>query len=466
MRFGRLRAFPRTLRFRLTAWTTAVVLVLVSAVLVGVHEGARYTLVSEFDEELREDALEIRFTMKEFYPDRARVYRTLDDKARGHVRERWFVQLFDADGRLRWASPDAPPVGLLPNGGPEPADVPPFRIVRARFDEPGMPPVLLQVGSSREPIDSAISLLTRITLLAGGLAVALTPLGAFWLAGRATRPLGRIIATAARLHPDRLDERLPIRHTGDELDRLSHTINGLLDRIAGHLDQNRDFIANAAHELRSPLTALRTSVEVALDGRRTNEEYAGLLTDVMEECTSLGNLVTRLLVLAEGDAGRIAADAGSARLDDVARKAVAMFQGVAESREVELLAPRLEEVRVSAGEPYLRQVVQNLIDNAVKFTPPRGRVEVQVWRDAATGRAELTVADTGVGIPAEELTLIFDRFYRGDRSRHHETGRRGNGLGLSICRSIVVALAGDIAVESVAGRGSRFRVSLPSRVDG
>jgi signal transduction histidine kinase len=203
---------------------------------------------------------------------------------------------------------------------------------------------------------------------------------------------------------------------------------------------------------------------VALGGERTNEEYATLLADVMEECTSLGNLVNRLLVLAEGDAGRIAADARPARLDEVARKGVAMFQGVAESRDVDLTAPHLEEVCVPAGEPYLRQVVHNLIDNAVKFTPAGGRVEVRVRR--GTGGAELTVTDTGVGIPADDLPHIFDRFYRGDRSRHHEAGHRGNGLGLSICWSIVNALGGDIHIESAPGRGSRVYVSLPTQANG
>ena len=163
-----------------------------------------------------------------------------------------------------------------------------------------------RIGISKEAVLTSVAKLDRIMLFAGLGIIIATPLGAYILAGRATRPLAKIIATTARLNPENLHERLHIRGTNDELDQLSETINGMLDRIASYIDRHRDFIADAAHELRSPLTAIRSSVEVALNRPRNTEEYQSLLFDVMEECSGLANLVNRLLFLAEGDAGRLA----------------------------------------------------------------------------------------------------------------------------------------------------------------
>jgi heavy metal sensor kinase len=460
-----------SLRFRLTAWNTLVVLLVVIVTLVGVREGVRRTLLAEFDELLLEDVQEIELDLKQAHAPRPgsrqsaaaaeRLHAALNHKAQGHVHHRWFVQFLDADGRLVWASDNSPSLDLaVPTGsGSEWQTVAPYRLVQSRYEEAGRPPLVIRVGASQEHVHNAVSLLTRIMVLAGGLILLVAPLGGYWLAGRATRPLARIIATTERLQPARLEERLPVRRTGDELDRLSQTINGMLDRIASYLEQNRDFIANAAHELRSPLAAVRSSVEVALNCQRAPEEYAELLAEVLEQCSGLQTLVNRLLVLAEGDAGRLALRAGPGRLDQVVLKAVAMFEGVAESCGVSLAAAAPVAVPVPADEFYLREVVNNLIDNAIKFTPAGGRVVVEVG--AAKGLAVLTVTDTGVGIPPEDVPRIFERFYRGNKSRSADAGRRGSGLGLSICRALVTGLGGEISVQSRPGQGSTFTVLLP-----
>ena len=194
----------------------------------------------------------------------------------------------------------------------------------------------------------------------------------YWLAGRATRPLATILQTTARLHPDNLSERLPLRGSGDELDRLSATINSMLDRLAAHLEQQRLFVANAAHELRSPLAAMRTSVEVALQRDRPAAEYRDLLADLVEQCAALSSLINSLLLLAEGDAGLLHAD-GEVRLDQLATAAVDMFQGIAEQRGLELGARTSEPVRVRGNSVHWREVIHNLIDNALKFTPAGGQ---------------------------------------------------------------------------------------------
>ena len=248
---------------------------------------------------------------------------------------------------------------------------------------------------------------------------------------------------------------------GDELDQLSQTINGMLDRIATYIERNREFVANAAHELRSPLAAIRSTVEVALNRSRTPEEYTLLLTDVMEECSRLAGLVNRLLLLAEGDAGRLGARDQSVRLDKVVREALDMFEGVAETRGITLHSTDLPAVIVPGDEYHLRQVVRNLIDNAIKYNRNPGEVVVHLRVDSARKQALLIVKDSGIGIDKEVLPRIFERFYRADKARTREKERAGYGLGLSICQTVIQALHGEITVESDAGRGCTFTVRLP-----
>ncbi len=463
MPFNRLKAVVRSLHFRLTAWNTLALLCFVMFTLVGVREGVQRTLVDEFDRVLYEDMLEIRLGFRQLTPEWDRLYRTLERKAQGHVQDDWFVQIFDASGKLQWASEKAPHFKFTPDSPDSllPFDRLPYRVLQSRIEEPGKPPITVRVGASQASITDEVSRLTQVLLITGVAILVVAPLVGNWLAVRAIRPLAQIIETTQRLHPSKLDERLPIRHTGDELEKLSVTINGMLDRIALHLDQNRDFVANAAHELRSPLAAIRSTVEVALNRERGPEEYEALLADVMEECSSLGNLVNRLLVLAEGDAGRIRQSGETGRLDEIVRRSVAMFEGVAELRGVQLRSGRIDRALTVGDENSLRQVVQNLIDNAIKFTLKGGQVTVSLRREPGKHHVCLSVEDTGAGIPAGELSRVFERFYRGDRSRPHEAGRKGNGLGLSICDSVVRALGGEITVQSSVGVGTTFNVYLP-----
>ncbi|HEX3869564.1 MAG TPA: HAMP domain-containing sensor histidine kinase, partial [Pirellulales bacterium] len=283
----------------------------------------------------------------------------------------------------------------------------------------------------------------------------------YWLAGRATRPLAKIIDTTARLHPSKLDERLHLRGTGDELDRLSVTINGMLDRIATYLDEHRRFTADAAHELRSPLAALQSTVEVALNVERTPTEYKDLLCEMLEECSSLRDLVNRLLLLAESDAGQTNIGTEVVPLDRLVTRGCEFFTAVAESRGLTMNCMISAPVEIHGDPSRVRQVVTNLIDNAIKFTPSGGSITVELTNSPAVGQAILRVADSGIGIPESDLPHIFKRFYRADKSRQRGAKTGGSGLGLSICESIVKAHGGQIAAESTLGHGTTITVRLP-----
>jgi len=457
-------SFPRlkTLRVRLVAWNTLVVLLIVLPTLLLVREGVSRLVHHEIGRILDEDISEIKLAIKQFPTDLPRLYRGLERQARGHARHGWFVQFFDAGGTLLWKSentPDDLPADL-PTDQSFREDVDSYRLLQKALDEPGNPARFVRVGASLRLAEEDLGLLTRTLIVVAVLITLLAPLGGYWLSGRAIQPLAQIIQQTSNMKPGNIDERLPLRGSGDELDQLSLTINGLLDRIAAYLSQKRDYLANAAHELRSPLAAIRGLVEVALTSERSTPEYINLLNEVMEESTGLGVLVNQLL-LAEGDAGQLALNTQPIPLNQVVKKSMDMFEGVAESQGILLQAPELAAVKVAGDESHLRQLINNLLDNAIKFTPSGGQVTVDLSRQ--DGQARLRVADTGSGIPPDELPRIFERFYRGDKSRQHAGDRRGTGLGLAICQAIVAGHHGTIRVESDPGKGSTFTVDLPAQ---
>ncbi|HEY7311668.1 MAG TPA: ATP-binding protein [Gemmataceae bacterium] len=464
MRFGPVKHLSRTLRFQLTFWNTIAILVLVAATLWGVREGLRWTLLNEMDKALAEDIKEVQFILKDSYGDLKEIIKELEGKAASHSARSWYVRIFHADGTPYWHNHDAPElhmpmVSVVQHG---PYNRGEYRLLQRPIPAAGKAPAMVvRVGASRDMVDDDVWRLTEMILLAFAFILVMAPLGGYWLAGRATRPLANILHTTARLHPDNLNERLPVRGSGDELDQLSATMNGMLDRLATHLEQQRTFVANAAHELRSPLAAMRTSVEVALERDRSPAEYRDLLGEMVEECAGLANLINHLLLLAEGDAGLLHADS-EVRLDELATRAVDMFHGIAEQRGLELRGKVTGSVLVGGNPVHLREVIHNLIDNALKFTPAGGSVTVEVGAPAGSQQALLRVSDTGAGIPTEDLPKVFERFYRADKSRQRAQPTGGNGLGLSICQAIVQSYGGRISLESELGRGTTVTVCLPA----
>ena len=454
-----------TLRFRLTIWNTAVVLVFVLVTLWGVREGLRLVLWHEADDLLIEDAREIKATIEQLYPDLAKIYAELDRKATTHTHRGLHIRIFDERKDLLWTSPNSPETPFSTSyfkHGLEPVTAGHYRLIHFKTDKPGMPAYTVRIGTSFAPLEDDIAQVTWLLIVVGSVTVLASPLGGYWLAGRATRPIAHIIDTTARLHPSNLGERLPLRGTGDELDRLSATINGFLDRIGTYLEQNREFTANAAHDLRSPLAAIQNSLEVALNADRSIDEYKEILAEILDECGGLRVLVNQLLVLAESDAGRLQVATEPVELDAVVRKTYDMFLGVAEAADITLRVAGLERARVAGDAGRLRQVVNNLVDNAIKFTRAGGLVELKLASRPADRTVRLSVRDTGPGISAADLPHIFDRFYRGDKARQRDRPSRGTGLGLAICKSIIAAHDGRIEVESVVDRGTTMTVILPA----
>ena len=288
------------------------------------------------------------------------------------------------------------------------------------------------------------------------LAVGLAALGGAVIARVALRPVDEMASTARRITAEDLSRRVEGRGSGDELDRLAETLNGMLARLEAAFDQTRRFAADAAHELRTPLTVLRGGIEVALRMERSPDEYRRVLASSLEEVKRLIRLAEDLLLLSRSLAG----PEGARAPVDLEPLVLEVFEGGARLGHAAGVA-----VRVDATTPLaprgdgaaLRRALLNLVENAVKYTPPGGKVEIGLAR--AAGFAEITVADTGIGVDPAEFERIFEPFHRLDAARAHDTG--GAGLGLAIARSIVIAHGGSITVESAPGAGSRFTVRLP-----
>jgi len=430
--------------------------------LLAVRFVAKSTLYRESDANLRDDLERIVSDLHDLLPDREAVIGSLRRMAESHAERGWFMHVLTSDGATVWKSDNCPvAVAALP---PSALDrdsavmqVGPLRYVRQAIRMPEGHDYHVRVGMHTGALDERLSGLMRLLVPLGLTLSLLTPLAGAWLAGRATRPVADILRTAERLEPTRLTDRLPVRGTGDELDRMSRTINGLLDRVADLVERQERFVADAAHELRGPLTAVQSTIEVAMARDASPEEYRETLDDVLVATRQLGRVANDLLRLAE--CGGRPADAGPCDLVAAARQALAMFAGVAEERGIAVECAAPQRLDVTAHADDVRRVVANLLDNAVRFTPAGGRIVIRIDHEPAA--AILTVADTGIGIASGDLARVFERFAKADPSHSHAVDRRSGGLGLAICKAIVEAAGGSIAIDSRPGGGTCVTAVFP-----
>lgn len=453
-----------SLRFKLTAWNSAVVLVMILASLVAARVVARQALYADADAELRSGVREIVLAIEDLYPNIPAIVAEVSRKARSQEQRGWFCQLLTEDGTTLWKSDHCPEsVATFPpsrlHREENVVQVGAYRYVRLRVARPGQPAYHVRVGTYTTGLDDDLTTLMRYLALVGLALALLTPVAGWWLARRATQPVADILSIADRLRPTRLGDRLPDGGREDELDRLARTINSLLDQVAGHVERQQQFVADAAHELRGPLAAVSSLVSVAISQDRSAAEYRRSLEDVLEEMHRLSTLANALLTLAELTDSPAEMSVDAVDMSAVVRQTASMFAGVADDRGVGI-AIEPGDVVVAGNAAQLRQVIGNLLDNAIRFTPAGGIVKIRLSGDASQGWASLTVSDSGEGIVAAHLDRIFDRFFKADPARSRRHARSG-GLGLPICKAIVERHGGTIKVASRPGWGTTVTVALP-----
>ncbi|MCI0705244.1 MAG: heavy metal sensor histidine kinase [Planctomycetia bacterium] len=448
-----------SIRWKLTLWYGLVLAVLLTGFSAVVYWTLRHQLMSRIDLGLTEELADVRYEV-ERAADTLGLLVWLDRRFARHEGfdfqitrpdgTRFFVneRLADKNLPLSPAVPDHPRFESieLENGR--------WRVVTVQVRGPEGP-LTVQVARSLSTFDHESDELLWAFLLAGPLTVAATLVGGYLLAGRTLAPVERITETARSISGERLDQRVPVANPGDELGRLAATLNDMLDRLERSFTEMHRFTADAAHELRTPLAVIRNEAEVALRTPRSAKEYTRVLETLLEEVVRLSEMADQLLFLCRQDAGLNPPAREEVRLDELLRAVAENMRLVAEAKGVTLVLADNLPCTVRGDAHQLRRVFYNLIDNAVKYTAAGGTVRVASRRDG--DEVVVTVFDTGIGIPAEHLPRVFDRFYRVDPSR---TGD-GAGLGLSICRAVVEGAGGTITAVSDEGRGSVFEVRLP-----
>jgi signal transduction histidine kinase len=297
----------------------------------------------------------------------------------------------------------------------------------------------------------------RIIFWCGVPATLLALGGGWWMMRRALAPVTALTCAAERVNEHNLGDRLPRTGNGDEFDRLTEVFNAMTERLNQSFARIREFTLHASHELKTPLTVMHGELETALQDNALPDPQREQLESELDEVQRLAKIVDGLTLLTKADAGQISLAREPVRLDELVREACADAQSLARSQDIQVSLAACEELTVTGDRHRLRQLLLNLSDNAIKYNQRKGTVTLSLR--GMDGNAELAIANTGPGIPAEILPRVFDPFFRGDAS--HGQTVEGCGLGLSIARWIVAAHGGAVQITSEPNRLTTATVRLP-----
>lgn len=450
-----------TIGLRLVLWYGAVLagcLVAFSAI---VHVTFSRNLLGEIDRALAEELTEIETVVRQESAPAA-LPRALRAGFEGH--EFYEIQVIDPQGAVLFQTPGIN--DRLPDPGPEAgrqratnialADDRRFRVA-SRVVETPVGRFTIHAADSLQLYDREVRGLTVVLLGSIPVLLGLALAGGFWVSRRALAPVDQLTKAALAVSSTRLDRRVEVRNPGDELGRLAQAFNSMIERLERSFDEMRRFTADAAHELRTPLAVLRSGAEIALRAPRPVADYQNVLENQLEEVARLARLTDELLFLCREDAGLRSVGTQSVRADQVLEQLTGQLQAAAQARDVELQWEGLPPCKVPCDADRLRRLFFNLLDNALKYTRAGGTITVA--GTVHNAKAEIRIRDTGIGIPAEHLPRVCQRFYRVDPARNDEI--EGTGLGLAICQAIVDSQQGTLQFDSTVGQGTIVTVRLP-----
>jgi heavy metal sensor kinase len=330
-------------------------------------------------------------------------------------------------------------------------------VAALNFRPPGQPGYLVEFGELLDPVETMLDHLFLQLALGLPLAVIIITVGGYLLVRRALMPVERITRAAEQITQHNLSERLPVAHTGDELERLSVSLNRMIARLDDAFQNSKRFVADASHELRTPLTILRGELESLVENGRIDGELCQRATSLLEEVEHLSKIVEQLFTLSRLDAGEAQSEWSRFDFSEMAHTTAEQMSLLAEDKGIAITYEAGQPMLVEGDRVRLKQVVVNLLDNAIKYTPANGAIHLRVR--GINGHAVLEVEDTGIGIPHDALPHVFDRFYRVDPTR--TSSSESAGLGLSIVKSICTAHGAEVEATSVPTMGSCFRVKVP-----
>ena len=446
-----------SIRFRLLSWYALILLLLICALGVLLYVNVRRSIYAEIDGRLRAHALALA-TALEAQPDG-----TFDlDLTEEHI------EYFQQDG-------PAAPFYVIWNAGGEVVDQSNPTLATTRPAETGSAShgdlrhvavrgpekSLVLVGQGIAAVQRRLRDLLWITVILGAGALAIALAGGWFLADRALRPIARITRTAQTVSASNLSQRIDVGKVEGELGDLARTLNDAFDRLQQSFEQQTRFTADASHELRTPLSIVLSHAELALKKPRSDEEYRATLETTLKAAKRMKSVVEALLTLARADSKHVALQPEPIKLRDLVTDVVSTLSPLAAERRV-TIDTNLRPVELTADRNLIHELVTNLLKNAILYNRDLGRVTVTLT--STTDTATLTVADTGIGIPAADRPHIFQRFYRVDKARSREQG--GTGLGLAISQWITHLHRGTISFTTEEGAGTTFTVTLPTHIIG
>jgi heavy metal sensor kinase len=403
----------------------------------------------------------------------AAMARQVDDLYSPEANDR-FIRITGGDGHVVYAS------GKPRDGSFDPANVPAPALSRTatflrketlsggslliaaqpykrEFDDTASSRYVVEVGVSTARTEETVRQVLLMLAIGLPVAVCVAVTGGFILVRRALKPVDNLSQKAAAITQHNLSERLPVVRSGDELERLSLSLNLMISRLEDAINSSKQFVADASHELRTPLAVLRGELENLAQDVQLKPATRETLGSSLEEVDRLAEIVEGLLALSRLDTGEARAEWVRFDLAELVATTADQMSLLAEDKRIAVVCDSSTRVMIEGDRARLKQVVVNLLDNAIKYTPNGGRIKLKIAQE--DGNAVLDVADDGIGIPPEALPHVFKRFFRVDGSRSRDQG--GAGLGLSIVKSICDAHGARVEVSSTPGQGSRFRIRQP-----
>jgi heavy metal sensor kinase len=459
-------SFIHSIKFRFTLWYLLVLAVLLTALSAGVYFYFSRSLYQNLD-----DSLELRSTQLRSYSA------MMESIKQGEFQEKLgeIVMLYFYTGdQLMEVSPPGINItlsnefiyqaiaGMISFTTIETAEGEGLRLlaVPINLSMPGLPlstqPGTLIIARSTKQIDQALHGLVRTFIIAVPLALALAAGGGIFLARRALKPVDKIAQTAQKIGEADLSQRINV-NTKDELGRLAATLNEMIGRLEKAFQRQKQFTSDASHELRTPLAVIEAESTLALQKERPPSDYRQSLEIVSRETRQMSSLIDQLLTLARADAGKEQWNFAEVDLGKLITNLSIDAEVLCQEKGLSFQLGQTQDLVVKGDEARLRELFMNLLDNAIRYTSAPGTVSLSLRREGQM--AVVAITDTGIGIPPEDIPLIFERFYRVDKSRSRAEG--GIGLGLAICQHIAEAHGGKIEVESQMGTGSTFSVWLP-----
>ena len=459
-------SFIRSIKFRFTIWYLVVLAILLTLLSAGVCFYLSRNLYRNLDR-----SLEIRSTQLRSIP--AILESIRQGEFQGQLGEIIILYFYSGDQLLEVSAPGVDISlgnefisGVIAGGSSftttQTTEGERLRLLAmpVELNIPGPPsgiqPAALVIARSTRQIDQALARLVRTFVIAVPLALALAAAGGIFLAGRALKPVDRMAQTAQQIEESDLSRRISV-NTKDELGRLASTLNAMIGRLERAFQRQKQFTGDASHELRAPLAVIEAESSLALQRKRSSSDYRQSLETIAQEAKQMSSIIDQLLILARADAGKEQWNFTQVDISKLISNLSTDIDVLCQEKGLSFQLGHTEDLVVKGDEARLRGLLMNLLDNAVRYTPSPGTVSISLRREGQM--AVVAITDTGVGIPAEDIPLIFERFYRVDKSRSRAEG--GSGLGLAICRHIAEAHGGMIEVESEVGTGSTFSVWLP-----